>query len=56
MITTTLNHIRSHHPCEEGWGNLLTGLGKTAGDDEPLPFSRIVAINGLDTGALRRAP
>ena len=48
MITTTLNRIRAHGPCADGWQKLLAGLGKTAADDEPLPFSRIVEINGLD--------
>ena len=48
MITTTLNRIRAHHPCEAGWAKLLAGLGKTKADDEPLPFARIVEINGLD--------
>ena len=48
MITTTLNRIRAHSPCEDGWRKLLAGLGKTAPDDEPLLFARIVEINGLD--------
>lgn len=48
MITTTLNRIRAHGPCADGWQKLLAGLGKTAADDEPLPFARIVKINGLD--------
>jgi hypothetical protein len=48
MITTTLNRIRAHGPCEDGWRKLLAGLGKTAADDEPLPFASIVEINGLD--------
>src|SRR3990167_8604713 len=48
MITTTLNRIRKHHPCEEGWQKLLTHLGKTKADDEPLPFEIILASNGLD--------
>jgi len=47
-ITTTLNRIRAHQPCQEGWEKLLAGLGKTKADDEPLPFARIVEINGLD--------
>ena len=47
-ITTTLNRIREHGPCEPGWRKLLTGLGKTHADDEPLSFARIVEINGLD--------
>jgi hypothetical protein len=48
MITTTLNRIRAHKPCHDGWRKLLAGLGKTAADDEPLPFARIVEINGID--------
>jgi len=48
MITTTLNRIRTHGPCSDGWEKLLKGLGKTAADDEPLPYARIVEINGLD--------
>lgn len=47
-ITTTLAHIRAHSPCADDYAKLLTGLGKTAADDEPLPFARIVEINGLD--------
>ena len=47
MITTTLNKIRKHSPCQEGWTKLLAGLGKTVGDDELLPFARILEINGL---------
>jgi hypothetical protein len=48
MITTTLNRIRAHSPCVEGWSKLLAGLGKTCGDDEPLSYAEIVRINGLD--------
>ena len=48
MITTTLNRIRAHSPCDDGWKSLLAGLGKTKPDDEPLPFARIVEINGLN--------
>ena len=47
-ITTTLNRIRAHSPCTEGWTKLLAYLGKTHADDEPLPFSVILASNGLD--------
>ena len=47
-ITTTLNRIRARHPCEDGWRKLLAGLGKTEADDEPLPYARIVEINGLE--------
>jgi len=47
-ITTTLNRIREHGPCEDGWRKLLAGLGKTQADDEPLPYARIVEINGIN--------
>lgn len=47
-ITTTLNRIREHSPCREGWEKLLHNLGKTKADDEPLPFFIILASNGLD--------
>lgn len=44
---TTLNKIKSHDPCTSGWTKLLIGLGKTRSDDEPLPFTRILEINGI---------
>ncbi|MDE2254312.1 MAG: hypothetical protein KGL42_08630 [Betaproteobacteria bacterium] len=48
MITTTLNRIRAYRPCQSGWEKLLRGLGKTRADDEPLPYSTILRINGLN--------
>jgi len=48
MITTTLNAIREQSPCADGWTKLLKHLGKTAADDEPLPFVTILDSNGLD--------
>ena len=48
MITTTLNHIRAHKPCADGWAKLLKHLGKTQADDDPLPFATILESNGLD--------
>jgi hypothetical protein len=48
MFYTTLNKIREHSPCCEGWGRLLTYLGKTKADDEPLSFKSILDSNGLD--------
>jgi hypothetical protein len=48
QLTTTLNRIRAHGPCEDGWKKLLAGLGKTRADDEPLPFATILRINGLN--------
>ena len=47
MITTTLNRIREHSPCQDGWEKLLNGLGKTKADDEPLSVATILKINGL---------
>ncbi len=48
MIVTTLNRIKEHNPCAEGWKKLLKHLGKTNADDEALPFSVIVESNGLN--------
>ena len=48
MFYTTLNKIREHSPCCEGWRRLLTYLGKTKADDEPLSFKSILDSNGLD--------
>ena len=46
--TTTLNAIRDKKPCTNGWRRLLTHLGKTSPDDEPLPLTVILDSNGLD--------
>lgn len=48
MRTTTLNKIKKHSPCGDGWENLLTFLGKTEADDEPLSYLTILESNGLD--------
>ena len=48
MIYTTLNEIRKHHPCKDGWEKLLAHLGKTKADDEPLSFGTILDSNGID--------
>lgn len=46
----TLNKIRARAPCVSGWETLLTYLGKTRGDDEPLSLAVILESNGiLDT-------
>jgi hypothetical protein len=47
-MKTTLNKIREHSPCVTGWSKLLTYLGKTKADDEPLSIATIVESNGLD--------
>jgi len=46
--TTTLAKIREHSPCEDGWRKLLSHLGKTKADDEPLALTTILDSNGLD--------
>ena len=48
MSTTTLNAIREHGPCADGWKKLLNHLGKTGADDEPLSLLTILDSNGLD--------
>jgi hypothetical protein len=47
-MKTTLNKIRAHGPCRDGWLNLLRGLGKTAADDETLWIDTVLEHNGLD--------
>ena len=47
-MKTTLNKIREHSPCTDGWEKLLTHLGKTKADDEPLSIATIIDSNGLD--------
>ena len=45
---TTLNKIRAHDPCADGWAKLLRHLGKTKADDEPVSMAVILESNGLD--------
>ena len=47
-MKTTLNKIRKHEPCTSGWEKLLTYLGKTKADDEPISIATILDSNGLD--------
>ena len=47
-IYTTLNAIREHEPCEDGWAKLLSNLGKTKADDEPLALVEILKSNGVE--------
>lgn len=47
-MTTTLNKIREHNPCKEGWEKLLSALGKTKADDEELSLLTILDSNGFD--------
>jgi hypothetical protein len=48
MIYVTLNKIREHRPCEAGWKKLLSHLGKTKADDEPLPLITVLESNDLE--------
>ena len=47
-MKTTLNKIRAHEPCKDGWEKLLKHLGKTKADDESLSLLTILDSNGLD--------
>lgn len=47
-MKTTLNEIRLHYPCADGWKNLLQHLGKTKPDDDPLPVLTVLESNGID--------
>lgn len=47
-MQTTLNAIREHAPCEHGWVKLLSSLGKTKADAEPISLLEILKSNGLD--------
>ena len=47
-MRTTLNQIRAHLPCRDGWEKLLRHLDKSAADDEPLLIETILDANGLD--------
>jgi len=47
-VYTTLNAIRENHPCEGGWKNLLSYLGKNKADDEPLALVEILKSNGIE--------
>ena len=47
-MKTTLNAIREHQPCANGWTKLLRHLGKTQADNEPVRIITILDSNGLD--------
>ena len=47
-MQTTLNKIKSHSPCEDGWKKLLNHLGKTDADDEVLELRTILESNGIE--------
>ena len=47
-MRTSLNQIRAHSPCRDGWEKLLRGLGKTKADDEVICIDQILDINDLN--------
>jgi Trp operon repressor len=47
-MKTTLNKIKEHNPCEDGWKKLLTFLNKTEADDEELSLLTILQSNGFN--------
>jgi len=46
-IYITLNKIRQHEPLPEMWAKLLSHLGKTEPDDEPLALTMVLDAVGL---------
>jgi hypothetical protein len=48
MICVTLTDIRKYNPCQDSWKRLLSNLGKTKADDDPLPLVAVLDILGLD--------
>ena len=47
-MKTTLNEIKKYSPCTDGWKRLLSYLGKTQADNEPLDYTTILESNGID--------
>jgi hypothetical protein len=48
MVYTTLNRIRGHYLHNNGWGKLLSHLGKTEADDKPLALLTILEVLGYN--------
>lgn len=46
-LTTTLNRIYAHQPCQDGWERGLAAAGKTQGDDKPIAYDQILDAVGL---------
>ncbi len=47
-METTLNKIKSHVPCEDGWEKLLLSMGKTSADDDSVSIKHIIHSNGIE--------
>ena len=49
MITISLNEIRAHSPCEDGWKKVLASKGGTSADmGAQFPMTDILESNALD--------
>jgi len=46
-MKTTLNIIKFHSPCQEGWEKLLIHFNKTSSDDEEFDINEITISNGV---------
>jgi len=46
-MTTTLNEIKKHKPCNSGWTTLLKSLGKTKADNKEIDLLYILESNGI---------
>lgn len=46
MITITLNQIKKHNPCKDGWKKIVAAKGHL-GYDTPWPLSDALDTNGL---------
>lgn len=60
LIFTTLNRIREHSPCHDGWKRLIRHLGRDFPRDTPFPMVEILNAKGDGLGdclwALRVEP
>lgn len=49
MITVSLNEIRKHNPCEDGWAKVLKAKGGTKADmNAQFPLADILESNDFD--------
>lgn len=48
MLTVTLKDLRRWEACRDRYHHLLAGLDTRSGDDEPIPLTTILDVNGLD--------
>lgn len=47
MITTTLEEIKKHNPCKDGWEKLLKSLNKTEADATIVTMEHVLNSNGI---------